>query len=337
MDGSRHCIDRFEADKLPILRQIVNWIEPIVDRLNAMRVFVEVAERGSLTKAAERLDLSRAMVSRYLASLEQWLGARLLHRTTRRVTLSDAGQQALFRCRRMLEMAEEVEAVAGVRRSEPVGKLRLTTSLSFAQSQLTAAVVAFQLRHPRVEIELLGADRAVDLADERIDLALRITNQLDDSFVARRLADCHSALCAAPDYLARRGTPQGPAELKAHNCITHAFGSRAEYRLRHGGQSLSVAVGGTLFGDDTAVVKAAALAGGGIAMLPTYYVVDELRRGALVRLLPDHEPEPLGIHAVYLSRRHQPQALRLLIEFLAERFGGPSTPWDRELAEAAPA
>ena len=296
-----------------------------------MRVFVEVAERGSLTQAAERLDLSRAMVSRYLAGLEQWLGARLLHRTTRRVSLSDAGQQALSRCRRMLEMADEVEAVAGTQRNEPAGKVRVTTSLSFAQTQLTAAVVEFQARHSRVEVELFAVDRAVNLVDERIDLAVRVTNTLDDSFVARRLATCRSVLCAAPAYLERHGVPSGAAELKAHNCLIHAFGTRAEYRLRHAGQSLAVAVGGTLFSNETAVLREAALAGAGIVMLPTYYVVDALRRGALVRLLPDHEPEPLGIHAVYLSRRHQPQALRLLIEFLAERFGGAEAPWDREL------
>src|SRR5438876_127021 len=147
-----------------------------MDRLTAMRVFVEVAERGSLTQAAEHLDLSRAMVSRYLASIEQWLGARLLHRTTRRVGLSDAGEQVLSRCRRMLEMVDEVQVVAGTQRSAPVGKLRITTSLSFAQAQLTAAVADFQLRHPRVEVELFAVDRAVNLADERIDLAVRITN-----------------------------------------------------------------------------------------------------------------------------------------------------------------
>lgn len=299
-----------------------------MDRLTAIRVFVEVAERGSLTQAAEHLDLSRAMVSRYLASLEQWLGARLLHRTTRRVGLSDAGEQALSRCRRMLEMADEVQALAGTRGGEPAGRLRVTTSPSFAQAQLTAAVVAFQQRHPRVEVDLLAIDRPVNLADERIDLAVRITNTLDDAFVARPLATCRSVLCASPAYLAQHGSPSSPEDLKAHNCLTHAFGSRAEYRLRRGGQALSVAVTGTLFSNETAVLHAAALAGGGVAMLPTYGVRADLDRGALVGLLPDYEPEPLGIHAVYLTRRHQPQALRLMIEFLAARFGGQVPPWD---------
>lgn len=297
-----------------------------------MRVFVEVADRGSLTRAAEALNLSRAMVSRHLASLEQWLGARLLHRTTRRVSLSDSGEQALARCRRLLEMAEEVQAVAGTRRSEPAGKLRITTSLSFARAQLTAAVADFQARHRRVEIELLAVDRAVNLVDERIDLAVRITNTLDDSFVARRFATCRSVLCASPAYLMRRGVPASAEELKEHDCITHAFGSRAEYRLHHAGRLLVINVGGRLSSNETAVVHAAALAGAGIAMLPTYYAADDVRRGTLVRLLPDHEPETLGIHAVYLSRRHQPQALHLLIDFLAERFGGEVPPWDAPVA-----
>jgi len=301
-----------------------------MDRLTAMRVFVEVADCRSLTLAAERLNLSRAMVSRYLASLEEWLGTRLLHRTTRRISLSDSGEEALPRCRQMLDLSEEVQAAAGTRTQEPVGKLRITTSLSFAEAQMTAAVLEFQSRHPRVEVELFTVDRAVNLVEERIDLAVRITNVLDNSFVARKLALCRSVLCASPDYVKRHGRPTSPGELKLHNCITHAFGSGAEYRLRHKGQAVTVAVRGSTFSNETAVLRQAVLAGAGIALLPTYYVVDDLQRGALVRLLPDHEPEPLGIHAVYLSRQHQPQALRRLIEFLAERFGGDSPPWDRQ-------
>jgi len=300
-----------------------------MDRLTALRVFIEVADCRSLTQAAERLELSRAMVSRYLASLEGWLGARLLHRTTRRISLSDAGEEALPRCRQMLELSGELQAAAGTRGHEPIGKLRITTSLSFAEAQLTAAVVEFQARHPRVEVDLLAIDRAVNLVEERIDLAVRITNVLDDNVVARKLALCRSVLCASPAYVKRHGRPTRASELKLRNCITHAFGSGAAYRLRHKGQALSVPVHGSLFSNETAVLRQAVVAGAGIALLPTYYVVDDLRRGALLRLLPDHEPEPLGIHAVYLSRQHQPQALRQLIEFLAERFAGATAPWDR--------
>lgn len=304
-----------------------------MDRLTAMRVFTEVADRGSLTQAAERLDMSRAMISRYLASLEQWLGARLLHRTTRRVGLTDAGAEALPRCRQMLELSGEVEAAAGTRRRQPVGKLRIASSVSFAQSQLTAALVGFQAKYPRVEIELSTADRQVNLAEERIDLAVRITNAPDPNVIARKLAVCRSVLCAAPAYVRRHGRPSSPQDLKSHNCITHAFGSRAEYRLRHKTQTTTVTVTGSMFSTEAAVLHRAALEGAGIALLPTYYVGDDLRAGSLVRLLPDHEPEPMDIHAMYLSRQHQPHALRLLIEFLAERFA--NEPWDQDLQRKA--
>lgn len=300
-----------------------------MDHLSAIRSFVEIADQGSLTRAAEALDLSRAMVSRHLEGLERWLGARLLHRTTRRVSLSEAGQEALPRLRQMLELATDVQAVAGARRTEPAGKLRLTTSLSFAVSHLTDAIVQFRSRYPRIEIELLTVDRAVDLVSERIDLAVRITNRLDEGVVARRLTTCRSVLCAAPAYLDRRGRPERPEDLAAHDCITHSFGSRAEYRLRWEGRLTTVSVKGPLSSNEAAVLRQAALAGAGVAMLPTYFVSEDLARGALVRLLPDHEPEPLGIHAVFLSRQHQPRPLKLLIDFLAERLGGDTAPWDR--------
>jgi DNA-binding transcriptional LysR family regulator len=300
-----------------------------MDHLSAIRTFIEIADHGSLTRAAETLDLSRAMVSRHLEGLERWLGARLLHRTTRSVSLSDAGAEALPRLRQMLELVADLQAVSGARQAEPSGKLRITTSLSFAMSCLTEAIVGFQVRYPRIKIELLTVDRAVDLVNERIDLAVRITNHLDDGVVARRLASCRSVLCASPSYLQRRGHPKRPADLKSHDCITHAFGTRAEYRLGQAGRVTTQAVTGPLSGNETAMLRQAALAGAGIAMLPTYFVREELMRGALVRLLPDHEPEPLGIHAVYLSRQHLPLPLKLLIEFLAERFGGDAAPWDK--------
>lgn len=304
-----------------------------MDHLGAIRTFIEIADQGSLTGAADALDLSRAMVSRHLEGLERWLGVRLLHRTTRRVSLSDAGLEALPRLRQMLELVADLQAVSGERRTEPTGKLRITTSLSFAMACLTQAIVDFQRLHPRIVVDLLTVDRTVDLVAERIDLAVRITNRLDDGVVARRLASCRSVLCASPAYLALQGAPRRPADLTAHACITHAFGSGARYRLAHAGRAVTQTVTGPLSGNETTVLRQAALAGAGIAMLPTYFVGDDLASGALVRVLPDHEPEPLGIHALYLSRQHQPLPLKLLIEFLAERFGGDTAPWDRPAAD----
>ena len=301
-----------------------------MDHLGAIRSFVEIADQGSLTRAADALDLSRAMVSRHLEAVEHWLGVRLLHRTTRRVSLSEAGLEALPRLRQMLDLAADVQALSGARRAQPTGKLRVTTSLSFATACLTQALVDFQGLYPRIEVELLTLDRAVDFVAERVDLAVRITKHLEDGVVARRLALCRSVLCAAPAYLARRGPPTGLGDLVGHDCIVHTgFSPLAQYRLGTANGVVAVRVKGSLWVNETAVLRQAALAGAGIAMLPTYFVGDDLRQGALVRVLPDHEPEPLGIHAVYLSRQHSPLPLKLLIDFLADRLGGDVAPWDR--------
>ncbi|MEO5670293.1 MAG: LysR family transcriptional regulator [Ramlibacter sp.] len=307
-----------------------------MDRIRAMQVFTEVADRGSLTDAGTALDMSRAMVSRYLESLETWLGARLLHRTTRRVSLTDAGAEALQRCRQVLELTGDVEAAAGARSAAPSGTLRVTTSNSFAQAHLAAGIADFLKLHPKAQVELITLERAVNLVDERIDLAIRISNQLDATLVARRLATCRSMICAAPAYLAAHGTPKAPEQLRAHRCITHAHIGRTEWRLQRDGQAVKVPVGGPLQSNEVAVIRQAALEGLGIALLPTYFISEDLAQKRLVRLLPKYEPETLGIHAVYLSRQHQPLLLRAMLDFLAERFGGDVAPWDRGARRALP-
>jgi DNA-binding transcriptional LysR family regulator len=305
-----------------------------MDRLTAMRVFAKTVEHGTVSAAADSMGMSRAMTSRYLESLEDWLGVRLLHRTTRRLGLTDAGAQALARCKEMLDLEEDVQAQASQAGTLVQGKLRLTTAPSFAQAQLTAAVVDFQSRHPAVEIDLLVVDRAVNLAEERIDLAVRISNRIDPGLVARRIAMCRSVLCAAPGYLQQHGSPAAPQALRSHRCIIHSTGFAPEYTLRRGDDETTVQASASLTANETSVMRAAALAGAGIAMLPTYYVGDDLAQGRLVQILPDYELQVLNIQAVYLSRQHQPKPLRLLIEFLAERFGGDVAPWDAQIANA---
>ena len=308
-----------------------------MDRLTAVRVFVEVADRGSLTQTADHLEMSAAMVSRYLVAVEDWLGVRLLHRTTRKVSLTDAGLAALPACRQLLDISEEARHVAAESRRDPAGVLRVTTSSSFADAQLTAALVAFQRQYPQVEIVLSVGDKAADLVGERVDLAVRITNTLEPGLIARPLARCRSMLCAAPEYLERYGTPQVAEDLRQHRCIAHAFGIGKQYRFTRGGETISVPVDWSFHTNETAVLRRAVLCGAGVGMLPTYYLADELRSGRLVQLLPDHEPDVLGIHAIYLSRQYQPLALRLLVDFLALRFGGEPAPWDRAFAERAEA
>lgn len=302
-----------------------------MDRLTALHVFTEVAERGSLTQAAEALDMSRAMVSRYLESLEHSLGARLLHRTTRRVSLTDAGADALPRAKHMLAQMQELQAQASQRRHTPQGKLRMTASTSLAQAFLAQVVADFLGLYPETQIELLSVERTVNLVEERIDLAVRIGNQLDDGLLARRLGVCRSVVVAAPTYLKRYGAPGQPEDLRQHRCLTHAFVGRTEFTLHRAGQTLKVPVSGPLQSNEAAVTRAAALAGAGIALLPTYFVGADLASGSLQHLLPDWEPEPLAIHAVYLSRQHQPLLLRTLLDHLSQRFGDGEMPWDAAL------
>lgn len=302
-----------------------------MDRLSAIRVFVEVADRGSLTQAAEALNMSTAMVSRYLAVIEDWFGARLLHRTTRKLSLTDAGISALPRCRQLLELAQDTASIAAERSREPGGVLRVASASSFADAQLTAALVAFQQQHPQVEMVLSVGDKAADLVGERIDLAVRITNTLDPTVIARRLAVCRSKLCASPAYLQRQGIPRTFDDLRHHLCVAHAFGIGKHYRFTTAeGEAVEVPVDWRFHTNETAVLRRAVLAGAGVAMLPTYYIGDDLRSGRLLALLPEYEPETMGIHALYLSRQHQPLALRLLVDFLAHTFGGAVAPWDAQ-------
>lgn len=299
-----------------------------MDRLTASRVFVTVVERGSMTQAAEQLGMSTAMVSRYLAEMEHWLGARLLHRTTRRISLTEAGQAALASSHQLLDLAQDMAHQAAAVGRTPTGRLRLTCSSSFAEAQLAPALAVFQQQYPQVRFTLLATDRSLDLTAERIDLAIRITNALEPSLISRPLAQCRSVLCAAPGYLSRCGIPASLDELAAHSCLTHEHIGAAQLRLRHAGGWVELPVEPWLSTNDAMVLRRALLAGSGIGILPTYLIGEALRAGQLVRVLPALEPEPLGIHAVFLSRRHPPLALRLMIDFLAQRFGGSQAPWD---------
>lgn len=299
----------------------------IMDRLTATRVFVEVVERGSQTAAADALEMSRAMVSRYLGELETWVGARLLHRTTRKLSLTGAGEQLLGQCREMLAMAEAMQSVSRTDEAAPRGTLRIACSQSLAQAWLVRTLDDFTRLYPQVSIDLLVGSQAVNLVEARIDLALRITNQLDPNLIARQLAVCRSVVCATPAYLARHGTPQRPEELAQHNCLSYAYFGRSIWEFSRADEPHAVAVSGNLSANESMVLLEAALADIGISLQPRYSVGAHLRSGALVQLLPDYEPQQLGIHALYGTRRQMPPALRALLDFLVERLANRPD-WD---------
>ncbi|WP_219218524.1 LysR family transcriptional regulator [Variovorax boronicumulans] len=301
-----------------------------MDRLNAMRVFVHVVDAGSLSAAADKLDMSRPVVTRYVAELEQWTGARLLHRTTRRLSLTAAGEELLPRCRQVLELAGDMQAAVRNPAEAPRGQLRITAGTSFAQAQLADAIADYVRRYPGVTVDLVLLDRTVNLVDERIDLAIRTAAEIDPSLIARRLTVCRSVVCASPAYLEAHGRPQQVEELAERNCLTHSYFSRSlwNFTRKDDGTPVSVAVGGNVSANDAVSLMQLARAGAGIAMLPTYLTPAQLQSGALVPLFPAHEPQAIGMHAVYASRKHMPATLRSMLDFLAERFTEPPA-WDR--------
>ncbi len=292
----------------------------------AAEVFVQIAERGSMAAAATALDMSRAMVTRYLAQMEQWAGARLLHRTTRRLSLTSAGEQALAHSRRLLEVARELPQVQDDgRAADPVrGLLRLACAQSLAQEVLTPAAAVFLRQHPLAAIDFRVDSRAVNLVEERVDLAIRISNTLEPGLVARRLATCASVVCASPDYLARHGTPQRPEELAAHRCLAYSYFGRNVWEFSDAqGLQIGVPVSGPLSANETQVLLAAAVHGVGITHQPAYAAAPLLAAGKLQAVLPGYVPQALGVHALFQQQRRVPPLLRALLDFLVDWFAQP--------------
>lgn len=271
--------------------------------------------------------MSRAMISRYLGELEGWIGARLLHRTTRKLSLTGAGEQLLGQCRDMLALVETMQGVNLARDTAPHGNLRIACSQSFAQAWLVHGLRDFMQLYPRVSVDLLVGSQAVNLVEARIDLALRITNQLDPNLIARQLAVCRSVVCATPAYLAQHGTPQCPEDLAQHNCLSYSYFGRSIWEFQRDGELHAVAVSGNLSADESMVLLEATLAGAGISLQPRYSVSAQLRSGTLVQLLAGYEPQALGIHALYGTRRQMPPALRALLDFLVGRLAD-APDWD---------
>jgi DNA-binding transcriptional LysR family regulator len=295
-----------------------------MDRITATEVFVQIADRGSLAAAADALDMSRAMVTRYLAEMERWAGARLLHRTTRRLSLTDAGEATLARCRGLLEIAGDL-VLPPQHEDDPVrGLLRVACAQSLAQAVLMPPVAAFLRAHPQAAVDLRIDPRPVNLVEERIDLAIRITNALDPNLIARRLGECASVVCAAPSYLAAHGTPQRAQDLATHNCLTYSYFGRSLWEFTDPtGQPVSVPVAGNLSANESQALLAATVQGIGISLQPVYAAAEAMARGDLVALLPQLAPQALGIHGIYTSRRQMPAVLRAMLDALAAHFADP--------------
>ncbi|MPQ55716.1 LysR family transcriptional regulator [Duganella sp. FT27W] len=291
-----------------------------MDRLTAAAVLLEAVGRGSISAAAAHLGMSRAMATRYVALAEQWAGARLLHRTTRKLSLTAAGEEMLPLCRQMLALEGNVSALAGQDGDAPSGLVRISAASIFAEYCLTDALMAFLRRYPAVTVDLQIADHANNLAGDGIDLALRVTKQLEPGVIARKLGEVRSVVCASPAYLRVHGTPTAAPDLTAHNCLMYNNYSRNTWHFQVQGRPVAVSVSGNFSTSEAAIVVRAAVNGHGITLLPHFAAASLIADGKLAHLLPEVEPDILGVYAIYLSRRHMPAAMRVLIDFLADHL-----------------
>jgi DNA-binding transcriptional LysR family regulator len=286
-----------------------------------MAVFAKVVDSASFAAAARHFDMSPAMVSKHVRTLEERLGVRLLNRTTRRVSATEVGQNYYERCLRILAELEDAERAAGDLQAAPRGLLRVTTSVSFGARQLAPAIADYLVAYPDVSIDLSLHDNYVDLLEERIDVAIRLGHLSDSSLIARKLCAVEMVLCASPDYLRVKGTPQKPRDLIAHDCLIYTYAApRAWAFTDPDGKEEVIRISGRLLANGGDALLAFALKDTGILLGPDYLVADDLRAGRLIRLLPDFKTQETPVYAVYPHSHFLSAKTRTFIDFLAARF-----------------
>jgi len=286
-----------------------------MDRLTAIKSFVEVAHLSSFTKAADRLELSRLQVSRHVQELEQWLEQRLLHRTTRKVSLTKQGEQALIRFERILNEAGALVAQSQQGKTELTGSIRISSPIGFSQTMLVDAVSQFIAEHPKVTIDIHASDSFSDLVEKRIDIALRYTNTPDENLIARPLMKIGSTICASETYLKKYGYPLVPKDLANHNCLVHL--SNNHWQLIKDNKVEEVKVSGPLICNDVTTIVQATINGTGIALLPYDLARLHIEKQELVSIFTDFTIASNKLWAVYLSRSYQTPVVRAFIDFIA--------------------
>ena len=297
--------------------------------INDLILFAHVVKVRSFSGAARRLNISKSRVSKAVARLEGELGVRLLHRSTRSLSLTEVGEAYFEHCDRILDELSLADTTISRLHQEPRGKLKNSAPVAFSTMHVASALPDFMALYPDLTVDLTISDRLVDLADEGYDIALRITPEPAQNLVARQLAPIRRKICASPAYLARRGIPLAPADLAGHNCLSYTFLDTLEvWHLKGGDGDLAGPVAGTLRINDDEALSQAVLGGLGLAMLPTFIVGRDLQEGRLLEVLPGFVPTERFIYAVHLPNRHLPLKVRAFIDFLLIRFG-PTPYWDR--------
>jgi DNA-binding transcriptional LysR family regulator len=295
-----------------------------MDTIDGMRTFIAVVREGSFSRAAERLDMSPQLVSKYVSQLEARLGARLINRTTRRISITEAGQAYFERSQDVLAQIEEMESAVGDATAAARGTLRINAPMTFGTMHLSGAIAEYQCSQREVMVDLTLDDRVVDIVSEGYDIAIRIGKLQESSLVARQIAPVRLVVCGSPDYLAEHGVPQSPGELKHHECLHYTLASDSgRWRFKVGDEAREVKIGGRFSANNGDALRLAALAGRGLVMQPTFIVGDDIRAGRLQVVLEDYEAEPLAVYAVYAHRQYLSAKVRTFVDFLGDYFGSP--------------
>lgn len=300
-----------------------------MDSLTDIVVFVRVVDDGSFTRAAERLKLSRSVVSKYVTRLEGRLGARLLNRTTRRLSLTEAGRIFYERSRRGLQDIEEAEAEVSRLQEKPRGVLRINSPMSFGILHIAPALPEFLAQHPEVSVEMNLDDRVVDVIEEGFDVSIRIMELPDSSLIARRLAPCRHVIVAAPSYLEKHGTPRTPEDLRDHNIISYSYQASAYdwHFISPDNKQVSVPVSGSMQANNSLALREALLRGVGITRTPTFVVGKDVQDGHLLSILGNYRTLEVSIYLVYPQRHHLSPKVRAFVDFMADRISEPPY-WD---------
>ncbi|HEU0033485.1 MAG TPA: LysR family transcriptional regulator [Kofleriaceae bacterium] len=294
--------------------------------LNDIVVFTKVVETRSFTGAAEQLGLPKSTVSRKLAQLEERLGVRLVQRTTRKLALTDIGQAYYERCARIVADLAAAEQLVTDMQSTPRGRLKVTAAIDLSTTHLGRIVAQFIAAHPDINVELEATDRVVDLIEEGFDVAIRFGTLPESTLIARRLCQIESTLCATPDYLARRGTPATVEDLDEHDRVLFTPNSRTQsWTLTQDGSSYEFGRPARFASNNVGAVRAAALAGAGIALLTDFIISSDIAAGTLVPVLPEWHAKPVEVHAVYPARQNIPPRLSLFLEHMTKALNPP--PW----------
>jgi DNA-binding transcriptional LysR family regulator len=291
-----------------------------MDRMTSMATFVKVVESGGFSAAARTLSMSPSMVTAHVQAIEERLGVRLLNRSTRRVSLTEVGHAYYERCLQILADADDADQVAQALQSSPRGTLRLNTAIAIPPF-LAPAIAEFVALYPDISISMTMTDRMIDLVEEGFDLAVRNMSVPDSALIARRVATYRMVVAGAPAYLAARGTPREPADLAHHNCLIYSHSAWGnEWRFAGPDGELAIPVAGNLHANSDNALRLAAVHGQGLAMAPSFLLVDEIRSGRLVPVLTEFLAAEHAINAIYPHRRHLSAKVRSFIDLLAKRF-----------------